>query len=203
MKQYQYTSYAEYVECQKSANKKKSLNVWAVEENIKAIAEYIGSANFGICHGTRGGYEQAWFKKYIPGCTVWGTEIGDASAPDTIQWDFNKPHPDLDRNVDFIYSNSFDHAFNPAETLQVWANQVSSGGFIILEYDQRQEHTGEVSKSVNKTDPTSITVDELVEIVPKWIDGEVVDILDTPVVKIGFQKAVVIKINHKEKGEQL
>ena len=37
--------------------------------------------------------------------------------------------------------------------------------FIILEYDRRQEHTGEISKGINKTDPVSIKFDELITLI--------------------------------------
>ncbi len=197
MKQYKYKHYDDYVIAQKEANRKKSKNVWAVEENIKAVSRYIRSAEMGLCHGTRGGHEQKWFRNFLPGCDVVGTEIGDASAPNTIQHDFNKPHPSWNRSADFIYSNSFDHAFNPAETFRVWCNQVRSGGLIILEYDKRNEHTGEVSKSVNKTDPNSITIEELIVLIPTWYSGaKVIDIIDMPVIKVEYQKAVVIQVTH-------
>ena len=187
------------MQCQKNANIAKGKNVWAVEENIKFIAEYIAEnipdAMTGMCHGTRGGHEQLWFRKYINDCNVFGSEIGDASAPYTVQWDFNKSNIDWIHKFDFIYSNSFDHAFNPALTLYTWADQIKPGGCIFLEYDKRQEHTGEISKSVNKTDPVSITVDELVEKIPEWIHKEIeISVIDMPVVKKVFQKTVVVKI---------
>lgn len=197
MKIYKYKNYSEYVNCQKEANARKSANVWAVEENIKFLADYINKnieAKTGLCHGTRGGYEQAWFRKYIPDCVVIGTEIGDASAKYTMQWDFNQYHPDLENNFDFIYSNSFDHAFNPMETIKIWFEQLKSGGYIFLEYDKRQEHTGEISKSVNKTDPVSITIDELITLIPAWLDYKCkISVIDMPVVKKVYQKSVVIK----------
>ena len=197
MKIYKYKNYSEYVNCQKEANSRKSANVWAVEENIKFLADYINKnieAKTGLCHGTRGGYEQAWFRKYISGCDVIGTEIGDASAKYTMQWDFNQYHPDLENNFDFIYSNSFDHAFNPMETIKIWFEQLKSGGYIFLEYDKRQEHTGEISKSVNKTDPVSITIDELITLIPAWLDYKCkISVIDMPVIKKVYQKSVIIK----------
>ena len=53
--------------------------------------------------------------------------------------------------------------------------------------------------AVNKTDPVSITVDELCEKIPSWISNlESIEILDMPVVKKVFQKTVVIKIKENE-----
>lgn len=197
MKIYKYKNYSEYVSCQKEANARKSENIWAIEENIKFLADYINKnieAKTGLCHGTRGGYEQSWFRKYISDCDVIGTEIGDASAPNTVQWDFNKQNPDWIDKFDFIYSNSFDHAFNPLETIKIWFEQLKSGGYIFLEYDKRQEHTGEISKSVNKTDPVSITIDELITLIPVWLDYKCkISVIDMPVVKKIYQKSIVIK----------
>ena len=200
MKQYKYKSYDEYVDSQKSANRKKSKNVWAVEKNIEAICDYINK-NYailvplkGLCHGTRGGYEQKWFMKYIYDSKVIGSEIGDACAPNTVQHDFNKIKPEWIDEFDFIYSNSFDHAFNPMSTIRIWFEQIKSGGYIFLEYDKRQEHTGEISKSVNKTDPISITVDELITLIPVWLDYKCkITVIDMPVVKKVYQKSVIIK----------
>ena len=198
MKIYKYRNYDEYVNCQIHANQRKKNNVWAVEENIKFLAEYLKFIMpvMGLCHGVRQGYEQKWFMKYLPDCTVFGTEIGDASAENTVKWDFNDYNKEWVNKFDFIYSNSFDHAFDPEKTLNVWATQVKSGGLIMLEYDKRQEHTGEISRPANKTDSVSITVDELVEIIPKWIkNAEVIEVLDMPVVKKVFQKTVIVRIN--------
>ena len=194
MKVYKYKNYDHYVQCQKAANKKKSSNVWAVEENIKYIANFLMLYNpkRGMCHGVRQGHEVRWFQKYLD-CKVIGTEIGDASAKDVVKWDFNKFKREWVKKFDFIYSNSFDHSFDPKATLKTWYSQLKIGGLIILEYDKRQEHTGEISMPVNKTDPVSVEVDELVDIVPKWIDGAKVHVLDLPHVKIEWQKAVIIE----------
>jgi hypothetical protein len=200
MKQFKYNSYSDYVTAQQKANRAKAHKVWVCEENIKFLSEYIAPILpvLGLCHGTRGGYEQAWFRKYLPACEVWGTEIGDASAEHTIQWDFNKQNAEWIKKFDFVYSNSFDHAFDPRDTLQTWYNQVRSGGFVILEYDRRNEHTGEVSKAVNPTDPNSITIKELTILIPKWIPGSrIVAVLDMPVVKVDYQKSIIIEVNHE------
>lgn len=199
MKIYKYENYNEYVKCQKQANERKKNNVWVVEENIKFLAEYLKPLLpiFGLCHGVRQGHEVDWFAKYLPDCNVFGTEIGEVRKQNIVQWDFNKYNTAWAGKFDFIYSNSFDHAFDPIVTLNVWAGQLIASGLIFLEYDKRQEHTGEISKSVNKTDPVSITVDELVEKIPEWINSrpaEVLTVLNMPIIKKEFQKTVVIKV---------
>jgi hypothetical protein len=210
MKKYKYKNYEEYVNCQKAANKKKSKNVWAKEENIKCIAEYIdkyflkkyanpsiiGTCKFGLCHGVRQGLEQKWFTKYLRGCCIIGTEVGETKGKDIIKWDFNKTRIEWIGKFDFIYSNSFDHAYDPESTINVWADQLKPGGLIILEYDRRQEHTGEISKGVNKVDPISIRFEELIKLIPTWIKrpSEIINILDMPIVTQEWRKALIIEV---------
>jgi SAM-dependent methyltransferase len=203
MKTYKYKNYQEYQDCQIAANKKKAQNVWAKEKNIKAISKYLikhckfPDYGLGLCHGTRQGWEQVWFMKYLGYLVsyVIGTEIGEITGLHTIRWDFNIERKEWVGKFDFVYSNSFDHAFDPEETLSIWARQLKPGGLIILEYDRRQEHTGEISKSVNKTDPVSIKFDELIKLVPRWIKGaKVIDILNMPVVTQEWRKAMVIEV---------
>jgi hypothetical protein len=196
MKQYIYKNYKEYVSCQRAGFEKKKDRVWCIEENIKAIADYLKPNNpsKGICHGTRGGYEQIWFMKYLADCEVIGTEIGDFTAPNTIQCDFNQEYPDLVGKFDFLYSNSFDHAFEPQKTAKIWFNQLNPGGFLILEWDKRQEHTGDISKAVNKLDCVSLTFDELQKKIIEWCPVTAkLEILDMPVVTNKFRKALIVQ----------
>ena len=74
--------YERYRQIQIEGNKRKLEVVWALEENIAFLSQYImntiGVPRFGICHGTRRGKEQEWFRKYL-GCNVIGTEISDTA----------------------------------------------------------------------------------------------------------------------------
>lgn len=199
MKTYKYRNYKDYIDSQVAANVRKKKNVWAKEENVKFLADYIRlrRPEKGLCHGVRQGFEQLWFAKYLQGCRMMGTEIGDIKGKNTIKWDFNVQKSDWIGYFDFIYSNSFDHAFNPKNTLQTWIDQLKKGGVLILEYDRRQEHTGEISKSVNKTDPVSIRFDELQKLIPKWIyNAKVIDILNMPVVTFEWRKAMIIEVDN-------
>lgn len=198
MKTYKYKNYDEYIKCQKDAYNKKFKNVWAKEENIKVIADYInekiGDCN-GLCHGVRQGYECQWFNKYLKNSIVIGTDIGGTVKDYIVQHDFNKQKNEFINKFDFIYSNSFDHAYNPQETFNIWCEQLIKPGFIILEYDRRQEHTGEISKAVNKVDPVSITVDELIKLVPTWNQkANINKILGMPIVTQEWRKAIFIKV---------
>jgi len=197
VKIHKYSNYDEYVSCQLAGNERKKTRVWAVEENIARIAAWLKPRQpaTGLCHGTRGGYEQAWFAKYLDDCAVIGTEIGDASAPDTLQLDFNKRHPQLVGAFDFVYSNSFDHAYDPVQTIRIWFEQLRPGGSLILEWDRRNEHTGAVGLPVNKLDCVSMTFDELRDTIPQWVDGiELIKELDLPVVTNGFRKAIIFTL---------
>jgi hypothetical protein len=198
MKLYNYKNYREYEDSQKAAYHRKFNNIWAKEENIEAISNYIISEmepECALCHGVRQGYEIQWFKKYIPGLEVTGTDIGGSVHDNIIEWDFNVSNSDWLHRFDFIYSNSFDHAYDPAHTFGIWTDQLKPGGMLILEYDRRQEHTGEISKGVNKTDPVSIKFEELISLIPKWIyNFAAIKILNMPVVTQEWRKALIVRV---------
>ena len=92
--------YEKYRKIQEDGNKRKINKVWVNEENVAFLSNYIKSLipspQFGICHGTRRGKEQEWFRKYLS-CEVIGTEISDTAEnfPYTIQWDFHEVKPEL------------------------------------------------------------------------------------------------------------
>lgn len=131
--------YRKYVAAQEAANKRKINRVWVQEENIEFLSEYIRqhipNPHFGLCHGTRRGLEQKWFKKYL-GCNVIGTEISETAwdFPDTIQWDFHDVKSEWIDTVDFIYSNSLDHSYDPEKCLNAWVSCLNSGGMVIIEH---------------------------------------------------------------------
>ena len=114
--------YEKYRQIQIAGNKQKIDNVWVLEKNISFLSDYIkrvlGKVEFGICHGTRRGKEQEWFRKYLD-CDVIGTEISDTAEQyaHTVQWDFHETKPEWKDAVDFIYSNSFDHSYDPERCL--------------------------------------------------------------------------------------
>jgi hypothetical protein len=87
--------YERYKAAQFAANKRKIENVWAQPEDIEMLSGYIRrhipNPRFGLCHGTRRGLEQKWFREHLK-CEVVGTEISDTAMefPNTIQWDFHE-----------------------------------------------------------------------------------------------------------------
>ena len=173
--------YERYRQIQTEGNKKKLEKVWAVEENIAFLADFVRSRvpepRFGLCHGTRRGKEQEWFRKYL-GCEVLGTEISDTATqfPHTIQWDFHEVKPEWVGAVDFIYSNSLDHSYDPKKALDAWMGCVRDGGVCLLEHTSRHEHATEL-------DPFGAGIDEMPGLIDAWSEGRyrVDAVLDAPV----------------------
>lgn len=135
MKLWKYDSYEEYVEAQTKGNVKKITNIWVTEFTIKVIKSKIGDVTDILCHGTRNGTEQKYFKKFFPNCNVVGTEISYTATefPDTIQWDFHEPKQEWIGKHDIVYSNSFDHSYDPEKSLSTWAGQLNDNGVLAIE----------------------------------------------------------------------
>jgi hypothetical protein len=173
-------NYAHYRQVQTAGNKRKIDRVWVKEENISFLSEYIrskvGQPNFGICHGTRRGKEQEWFRANLA-CDVIGTEISDTADqfPHTIQWDFHETKPEWINAVDFIYSNSFDHSHDPERCLNAWMSCINKNGMCILEHTSDHERATEL-------DPFGAPVSLMPYLILSWGKGQfyVTEILDAP-----------------------
>jgi len=166
MKLHKYADYNEYVREQNKGNKSSLGRVWALEKNIAIICAALHGAKFGICHGTRTGEEQRYFKKYLPGCGIIGTEIADNAEryPNTIKHDFTKPHPLL-CDADFVYSNAIDHAYDPATTIKTWAAQLKRGGRLVV------EHSSQHARVSTARDPFAASLEEFIGLVTQWAPG--------------------------------
>lgn len=190
--------YETYRKVQIEGNKRKLGLVWVKEENIKFLSQYIktliAAPAFGICHGTRRGKEQEWFSKYL-GCHVIGTEISDTAVqfPNTIQWDFHKTKPEWINAVDFIYSNSFDHSFNPEECLTAWMESLKPGGVCILEHT-----SGHGLSGASNLDPFGVDMAIFPYLILKWGKGKYAarEILDAPARPGGIAEAHFICIQN-------
>jgi hypothetical protein len=164
--------YEAYKRIQTEANKSKINNVWVREENISFLSNYIkeliGVPEFGICHGTRRGKEQEWFRKYL-NCEVIGTEISDTAKhfPHTIKWDFHDAKAEWIDAVDFIYSNSFDHSYDPEKCLNVWMSCVKKGGICILEHSDLHSPKGSSGK-----DPFGANIIQMPYLILTWGKGK-------------------------------
>jgi hypothetical protein len=160
--------YEGYRAVQIAGNKRKIMNVWVIERNIAFLADYIkktmGAPKFGLCHGTRRGKEQEWFRKYL-GCEVIGTEIADTALdfPNTIQWDFHVVKPEWIDAVDFIYSNSLDHSYDPELCLNAWMSCIRENGICILEHTLEHD-----SRHTSKLDCFGADFERMLELIREW-----------------------------------
>tara|TARA_B100000929_G_scaffold97620_2_gene76682 strand:+ start:12079 stop:12669 length:591 start_codon:yes stop_codon:yes gene_type:complete len=173
-------NYDLYVRNQTEINKKKLDRVFEYKENIQMLSEYLknktSKIEFGLCHGTRRGKEQEWFKKYLGNdVKILGTEISDTATqfPDTIQWDFHKIKDEWINNVDFIYSNSLDHSYDIKFCIQQWIKCLKKGGICIINCS-----TGHSSLSCGKADISAFSKKNLVELIDRDTkEVEVIDVL--------------------------
>ena len=172
--------YKKYKEVQVNGNKRKIEIVWAVEENIQFLSNYLkehlSSIKFGLCHGTRRGKEQEWFRKYL-GVEVIGTEISETASefPHTIQRDFHETKEEWIQNVDFIYSNSFDHSYDQKKCLDSWMKCLKKGGVCIIEHTSSDVNASEL-------DPFGADLSMMPFLVLNWSEGKyyVAEIISAP-----------------------
>ena len=179
MKVYKYKSYKAYKLAQIKANKAKIKNSWIRPETVDLICERILKATpaprFGLCHGTRRGIEQELFVDRL-NCKVLGTEISSTAKnfPRTIQWDFHYAKDEWIGACDFVYSNSLDHAYNPAGALNKWLACLTERGLLIIEWVDKLGK-GEVKRST-ATDPFSASTDEVCYLISES-SGEVLEVV--------------------------
>ena len=162
--------YEKYRESQIIGNKRKLKKNWANENNISFLSEYIKtiipSPKFGICHGSRRGLEQKWFRENLR-CKVIGTEISETAKdfPNTIQWDFHETKPEWIDNIDFIYSNSFDHTYDPEKCLNAWMSCLHDKGICIIEHTSKHEGDG------HELDPFGAKLTAMPYLITIWGNG--------------------------------
>jgi len=147
--------YDRYVSVQTDGNKRKINNVWATEELIQHISEYLKSSDLphktGLCHGSRNGTEVRWFQKHLS-TEVTGTDISDTAADfGLVQWDFHEVNDEWIKKFDFIYTNSHDHAYDPEKAFGTWINQLTPNGRLFIEHTVSHTPTG-----VSDLDPFGI-----------------------------------------------
>lgn len=176
MQQFQYRSYDEYVEAQTQGNIQKLHHRWVAQRVIKFISVRYPAKTI-LCHGTRNAAEQKWFRKYYPDAEwIMGTEISHTATrfPMTIQWDFAEPRDEWKGACDIVYSNAFDHAYDPRKTLNTWLEQLTPAGRLMIEISKHpQEHN-----LVSPVDPLDIGHDELATLVAE-VGGRIVRCVKT------------------------
>jgi hypothetical protein len=165
--------YAKYKQVQTDGNLQKLNLVNVQKDDVEFLANYIkvtlNNVGSGICHGTRRGVEQKWFSDFLDGADVIGTEIADTATdfPNTIQWDFHDDNPEWHNKFDFVYSNSFDHAYDPKVALDNWMKTLKSGGICIIEHSLQQSPA-----ATSELDPFGATLDIMPFLVLKWSEGK-------------------------------
>lgn len=156
-----------YRQVQEEGNRRKIDQVWVNEDAIRRLAHAAlarGPVRRVLCHGTRNGAEQRFFQAAIPGVEVLGTEISSTATdfPDTIQWDFHDLKDDWVGAWDLLYSNSWDHAFDPERLFTNWIASLRPGGVMGLEHSDQHSPV-----SVTPLDPFGIGYDALIALVTR------------------------------------
>lgn len=179
---HEYPDYETYKTVQVAGNKAKLGMQHVQESHISALAAHLNDAghtvSFGLCHGTRQGREQSWFRKHLNGdANVIGTEISDTADQfaHTVQWDFHDPNPDWAGHADLIYSNSWDHAYDPSKAFGNWIDALRAGGVMLLDYT-----AGHTPRAASALDPFGITQEALIDMLTREFSalGEVEQVLD-------------------------
>ena len=183
-----FDNYEQYKNTQEAANHKKLDRVWVSDDEVDAISAYflsnVQEATFGICHGVRNGWEVRAFKKKLA-MHIIGTEISDTASAfkDVIQWDFHKAKPEWVGKVDFVYSNSWDHSYDPQECLKTWLSLLTEEGMCFIQWTKHHNKTG-----AGGADCFAGTKEEYIDIIEA--SGTLVDTLE-----IGDISIFVIRAN--------
>lgn len=173
-----------YRSIQVDGNKRKLDKCWVKKENIQELAEILSQRlpqiNKGVCHGSRQGKEQVWFREFLGNSVeVFGTDISDTATrfPYSIQWDFHEVKPEWIGAFDFIYSNSLDHSYDPDKALNAWMSCLKPHGICILEHAQ-SHGVG----AVNQLDPFGAQLEIMPYLVSLWGRGKfaVSELIDAP-----------------------
>ena len=192
VKIFKYKNYTEYKETQIYFNKQKINKVWADENTLKIIRDYlelnINSKKIeGLCHGSRNGFEQNFFNKENNKYKVLGTDISETALnyENSIVHDFHDEKKEWINNFDFIYSNSLDQSYDPQKALDVWLKQIKKDRFIILEHSDQH---GVLSSG--KMDPFGIEANFFPYLLTEWF-GHSISISIIKSIKINKNNAPI------------
>ena len=139
MELYKHKDYDAYRKAQIVKNTRKLKTIYVKKNEIvlltRHIKKNISNLKFGICHGVRNGWEVRQLRKRL-GMEVIGTEISPTAInfPHTIEWDFHKIKDEWVDSVDFIYSNSFDHSYDPEMCLDKWMECIKKSGICYIHW---------------------------------------------------------------------
>jgi SAM-dependent methyltransferase len=133
---------ADYRSAQIATNARKIGHVFACEAELQAVAADLMAhvqPVVGICHGARNGWEVETLRNLL-GCDVQGTDLAPTAAEyGLIQMDFHTLPNGWDSYFDFVYSNSLDHAHDPATAVRNWVRSLRVGGRLYLSHCRNSE----------------------------------------------------------------
>ena len=172
---YKYKNYDEYKDTQIFFNKQKINKVWADENTLKIVSNFLKESIKsekikGLCHGSRNGFEQKCFIKEIPNAEVIGTDISDTANnyENSIVHDFHNEKKEWIDNFDFVYSNSLDQSYDPEKALNTWLNQIKKDRYIIIEHSDQH---GVVSSG--KMDPFGVEAGFFPYLLTEWFGHKI------------------------------
>lgn len=157
-----YRDYEKYRQAQVAENARKESFVWAtdheLESIIKHLRSYIQRPDFGICQGSRNGWEVTKFRQGL-NCLAIGTDISPACGKyGLICHDMHLLIRDCADKCDFVYSNSFDHCYDLPLFLETQAKHLSGRGWLYLTYsDDKRE-------PANESDCLGMSLKELIDL---------------------------------------
>ena len=170
MKLRKFDTYEQYVRSQTETNKRKIDHVWVREKELHRISDdlttRVVSPKFGICHGVRNGFEVKVLRQILD-CNVIGTEISDTATQfeNVVQWDFHERNADWQGKCDFVYSNSWDHSYDPFNVFKTWGEMLNPQGVLYLQWTRNH-----LPKSVYGADCFGIDLKEFKEFLAKNFD---------------------------------
>lgn len=175
MKLWKYKNYEEYKKLQIDANIKKLHAVWCSESTVKKIQLMYPDVESVLCHGARNGRELQFFLDQYPDGCVAGTDISPTAneISNMFEWDFHEVKEEWVGKWDMIYSNSFDHSYDPEKCLRTWTDQLTEDGILCVELMVGSDNTS------SEMDPLQISKGEFLNI----IEG------------LGFEEVITFNVN--------
>ena len=172
---YKYKNYDEYKDTQIFFNKQKINKVWADENTLKIVSNFLkenikSEKIKGLCHGSRNGFEQKCFINEIPNAEVIGTDISETANDydNSIVHDFHDEKKEWIENFDFVYSNSLDQSYDPKKALNTWINQIKKDRYIIIEHSDQH---GVISSG--KMDPFGVEANFFPYLLTEWFGHKI------------------------------
>lgn len=135
-----FPNYHKYIRSQQHADWRKSERVGFVPDEIHEIVRWKEEWSFPeiqavLCHGARNGQELDEFAKFCQEVKVIGTDLFPREHLDVLQWDFHEQKDEWIGHFDIVYSNSFDHTYDPHKLLSAWFAQLNNSGILAIQWN--------------------------------------------------------------------